>query len=164
FLRAIRAMGGCDDGTCAVKVLLLTQVMPFPPDSGPKAKTWNLVKWLGARHDLTLASFSRDETARGLDALRGYCRAVHAVPMGRGLVCGGQGVGGAAVDDRGRCSRRHASAGRSPRARDRLRRRTHRPAQHGAIRGAAAHLYRARRAQRAVVAVPAPGAHDAAGP
>jgi len=71
---------------CAVKVLLLTQVMPFPPDSGPKAKTWNLVKWLGARHDLTLASFSRDETARELDALRGYCRAVHTVPMVRGAL------------------------------------------------------------------------------
>jgi glycosyltransferase involved in cell wall biosynthesis len=69
-----------------VNVLLLTQVLPFPPDSGPKVKTWNLVKWLARRHDVTLASFVRDETARELDALRRYCRAVHAVPMRRGAL------------------------------------------------------------------------------
>jgi glycosyltransferase involved in cell wall biosynthesis len=69
-----------------VNVLLLTQVLPFPPDSGPKVKTWNLIKWLARHHDITLASFVRDETSRELDALRRYCRAVHAVPMRRGAL------------------------------------------------------------------------------
>lgn len=69
-----------------MKVLLLTQVLPFPPDSGPKVKTWTLIKWLARRHDVTLASFVRDETAGELDALRPYCRAVHVVPMRRGAL------------------------------------------------------------------------------
>jgi glycosyltransferase involved in cell wall biosynthesis len=69
-----------------VNVLLLTQVLPFPPDSGPKVKTWNLIKWLARRHDVTLASFVRRETARELDALRRHCRVVHAVPMRRGAL------------------------------------------------------------------------------
>ncbi len=69
-----------------MNVLLLTQVMPFPPDSGPKVKTWNLIKWLARRHDVTLASFVRGESERQLDALRRYCQAVHTVPMRRGVL------------------------------------------------------------------------------
>ena len=69
-----------------MKVLLLTQVLPFPPDSGPKVKTWNLIKWLGRRHEVILASFVRGETARELEMLRRYCRAVHVVPMRRGAL------------------------------------------------------------------------------
>jgi glycosyltransferase involved in cell wall biosynthesis len=69
-----------------VNVLLLTQVLPFPPDSGPKVKTWNLIKWLAQHHAVTLASFTRGESAREMDALRRYCRAVHTVPMRRGWI------------------------------------------------------------------------------
>ena len=69
-----------------MNVLLLTQVLPFPPDSGPKVKTWNLIKWLARRHDVTLASFVRGESERQLTPLRRYCRAVHAVPMRRGVL------------------------------------------------------------------------------
>lgn len=70
-----------------MKVLLLTQVLPFPPDSGPKVKTWNLVKWLAsAGHQVTLASFVRGESQPELDALRRHCRAVHGVPMRRGAL------------------------------------------------------------------------------
>jgi len=69
-----------------VKVLLLTQVVPYPPASGPQAKTWSLVKWLGARHEVTLAAFARGEGAGDLDVLRRHCRAVHTVPMRRGVL------------------------------------------------------------------------------
>jgi glycosyltransferase involved in cell wall biosynthesis len=70
-----------------VKVLLLTQVLPFPPDSGPKVKTWNLVKWLAERgHETTLVSFVRGESERELGALRRYCQAVQAIPMRRGVL------------------------------------------------------------------------------
>jgi hypothetical protein len=44
-----------------VKILLLTQVLPYPPDSGPKAKTWNLIKYLAQQHQVTLASFVRGD-------------------------------------------------------------------------------------------------------
>jgi len=69
-----------------VNVLVLTQVLPFPPDSGPKVKTWNLIKWLARRHDVTLASFVRGESERELAALRQYCRAVYTVRLRRGAL------------------------------------------------------------------------------
>jgi len=69
-----------------VEVLLLTQVLPYPPDSGPKVKTWNVIKYLAQRHGITLASFVRGDQSADVDHLRRYCRAVHTVPMVRGAV------------------------------------------------------------------------------
>jgi glycosyltransferase involved in cell wall biosynthesis len=69
-----------------LKVLLLTQVLPYPPDSGPKVKTWNVIKYLAqAGHEVTLASFVRGDQSAEVQHLRRYCRAVHAVPMERSL-------------------------------------------------------------------------------
>ncbi len=68
-----------------MRVLLLCQVVPFPPDSGPKVKTWNLIKWLGAQHEVTLIAFSRREPPQTWDVLRRHCRDVHTVPMHRGI-------------------------------------------------------------------------------
>ncbi len=65
-----------------MKVLLLTQVLPYPPDSGPKVKTWNTIKCLAREHELTLVSFARGESAAQVGALRQYCR-VHTSPMRR---------------------------------------------------------------------------------
>lgn len=68
-----------------MNILLLTQVLPYPPDSGPKVKTWNVLKYLVRRHAVTLASFVRGDQSRECDHLRGICRAVHTVPMQRSL-------------------------------------------------------------------------------
>lgn len=69
----------------AREVLLLTQVLPWPPDSGPKIKTWYLLRELAKRHRITLASFVRDEDSEdSVDRLRRVCAAVHTVPMRRG--------------------------------------------------------------------------------
>jgi glycosyltransferase involved in cell wall biosynthesis len=65
------------------KILMLTQVLPYPADSGPKAKTLSTLKYFAARHDVTLASFVRDDPAARIDALRRWCRAVHVVPLRR---------------------------------------------------------------------------------
>jgi sugar transferase (PEP-CTERM/EpsH1 system associated) len=67
-----------------VTILLLTQVLPYPPDSGPQIKTWNLIKYLVRHHDVTLVSFVRSDDERHVEALRHYCRAVHTVPIARG--------------------------------------------------------------------------------
>jgi glycosyltransferase involved in cell wall biosynthesis len=69
-----------------MNVLLLTQVLPYPPDSGPKIKTWSTIKYLAQRHDVTLASFVRGDQSDDVAHLRRYCQAVHAVPMERGVV------------------------------------------------------------------------------
>lgn len=64
-------------------ILLLTQVLPFPADSGPKAKTLSTLKYLSARHSVTLASFVRDDPPEHVAALWRWCRSVHTTPMRR---------------------------------------------------------------------------------
>jgi glycosyltransferase involved in cell wall biosynthesis len=67
-----------------MRVLLLTQVLPYPPDSGPKVKTWNVLKFLSQHHEVTLASFVRGDQSDSVRHLEGYCTAVQTVPMERG--------------------------------------------------------------------------------
>ena len=69
-----------------MKVLLLTQVLPYPPDSGPKVKTWNVLKYLTERYEVTLVSFVRGDQSADVAHLRRYCQAVHTVQMERGVV------------------------------------------------------------------------------
>jgi polysaccharide biosynthesis protein PslH len=66
-----------------VKVLLLTQVLPYPPDSGPKVKTWNVLKYLARNHEVTLVSFIRGDQSAEVRHLKKYCSAIHTVPMSR---------------------------------------------------------------------------------
>lgn len=67
-----------------MRVLLLTQVLPYPPDSGPKVKTYYVLKYLAQHHDVTLVSFVRDidkpEHIRHLESL---CERVITVPITR---------------------------------------------------------------------------------
>ncbi len=72
-----------------MKILLLTQVLPYPPDSGPKVKTWNVLKYLARHHQVTLASFVRGDQSAEVKHLQSYCHAVYTVPMERGLLADG---------------------------------------------------------------------------
>ena len=69
-----------------MKILLLTQVLPYPPDSGPKVKTWNVLKYLAQHHEVTLVSFVRGDQSEDVHQLRKYCQAVHTVPMVRSAI------------------------------------------------------------------------------
>ncbi len=66
-----------------MKILLLTQVLPYPPDSGPKVKTWNVLKYLAQHHEVTLVSFIRGDQTDQVRHLEKYCQAVYTVPMER---------------------------------------------------------------------------------
>jgi len=66
-----------------MNILLLTQVLPYPPDSGPKIKTWNVIKYLAQGHQVTLVSFVRGDQSDDVRHLEEYCRAVYTVPMKR---------------------------------------------------------------------------------
>ena len=55
-----------------MKTLLLTQVLPYPPDSGPKVKTWNVIKYLARRHEVTLVSFVRGDQSAEVRELARY--------------------------------------------------------------------------------------------
>jgi glycosyltransferase involved in cell wall biosynthesis len=68
-------------GTRPMNILLLTYLLPFPPNSGPKVKTYHLIRYLAERHRVTLVSFTRgDERESDIAALRQLCAAVHTVP------------------------------------------------------------------------------------
>jgi polysaccharide biosynthesis protein PslH len=70
----------------ALKVLLLTQVLPYPPDSGPKVKTLNVIKYLAMQHEVTLVSFVRGDQSEEVRALRSFCHSVHTIPIKRKAV------------------------------------------------------------------------------
>lgn len=68
-------------------ILFLTQILPYPPTSGPKVKTWHVLRYLSQRgHKITLASFVRPEELPYIDALNEVCATVHAVPIHRSHV------------------------------------------------------------------------------
>ena len=70
-----------------MKVLLLTQVLPYPPDSGPKVKTWNVLKYLARKHQVTLASFVRGDQSEDVRRLEKLCAGgVYTLPMVRSKV------------------------------------------------------------------------------
>jgi len=67
-----------------MQILLLTQIVPYPPDSGPKVKTFHVLRYLAERgHRVTLASFVRQGESGPLEALRPLCVEIHAVPIRR---------------------------------------------------------------------------------
>lgn len=67
-------------------MLFLTQVLPYPLDAGPKVRAYHVLRHLAARHDLTLVSFVRpDDPPAAIDHLRGFCQAVHPVPIRRSV-------------------------------------------------------------------------------
>jgi polysaccharide biosynthesis protein PslH len=75
-----------------MKILLLTQVFPYPPDSGPKIKTWNLIKQLARQHEITLVSFVRGDQTEDVRHLAQYCERVITVPMERSLWMDGRAL------------------------------------------------------------------------
>jgi len=70
-----------------MKILFLTQIVPFPPDAGPKVKTWHVLRALvGQGHSVTLVSFVRPEEVPHISALQEICGAVHVVPIRRSRI------------------------------------------------------------------------------
>lgn len=63
-----------------MNILLLSYGVPYPPDSGPRVKTYQLIRHLAGRHRVTLICLSTDDTgpARAA-ALRPYCAEIHLV-------------------------------------------------------------------------------------
>jgi glycosyltransferase involved in cell wall biosynthesis len=67
-----------------MRILLLTQVVPYPPDSGPKIKTFGVLRYLARQHEIHLVSFVRSEQeAAAAEALRVFCASVTLVPLRR---------------------------------------------------------------------------------
>lgn len=67
-----------------MQVTLLTQVVPNPPDAGPRIKTHYVLRTLAEEHDVDLITFVRDDGEISAAAgLLDYCRSVTTVPLFR---------------------------------------------------------------------------------
>lgn len=67
-----------------MKLLFLTQVLPYPLDAGPKVRAYYVLRYLATRHDVTLLSFVRtSDTPAALAHLRTFCADVRTVPIAR---------------------------------------------------------------------------------
>lgn len=70
-----------------MRILFLSQIVPYPPDAGPKVKTWHVLRYLAERgHAVTLAAFVREEERQYLPVLEDLCAGVHPVAMHRSRI------------------------------------------------------------------------------
>lgn len=67
-----------------MRILLLTQVLPYPPDAGPRVKLWSTLRHLTeCGHHVTLISFVRPEEERHLPVVEALTEQVVAVSLRR---------------------------------------------------------------------------------
>jgi glycosyltransferase involved in cell wall biosynthesis len=67
-----------------LRVLFLSQVLPYPLDAGPKVRSYFVLRHLARQHQVTLLTFVRDtDRPQDIAHLAEFCHAVHCVPMKR---------------------------------------------------------------------------------
>jgi len=68
-----------------MKILFLSQLVPFPPDAGPKVRSYHTIQYLsGIGHQVTLLAFRRKEDSiQHIDHLRDLCHEVHTAQIKR---------------------------------------------------------------------------------
>lgn len=67
-----------------MRILFLSQILPYPLDAGPKTRAYYVLRYLAERHEVTLCSFVRaTDSQDAIDHLRHYCASVQTVPMVR---------------------------------------------------------------------------------
>ncbi len=65
---------------------MLTPYLPFPPSDGGQIRSFNLIKHLSKRHQISLFSYIRDRdknTAEDIQELKKYCAKVETVKRGK---------------------------------------------------------------------------------
>lgn len=71
----------------SLRILLISQMVVYPADAGPKVKTLQALRHLAARHEVTYLAFARTPEERPqADALRPLCRRVETVQLSRSRV------------------------------------------------------------------------------
>ncbi len=67
-----------------INILLLTHVLPYPLDAGPKVRAYYMLRRLAGQHRVTLVSFVRsDDRPEYVQHLAALVEAVHTVPLRR---------------------------------------------------------------------------------
>ena len=66
------------------RVLYLTQVLPYPLNTGARVRQYYVLRQLARKHDVTLVAFVRaDDKPEHVSHLKGLCSEVYTVPMQR---------------------------------------------------------------------------------
>lgn len=82
-------------------ILFLTQVLPYPLNTGARIRQYYVLRHLSQKHTITLVSFVRsDDKPEHIAHLKGFCAAVHTVPMERSLGRNGRAVFNGLVQNR----------------------------------------------------------------
>lgn len=67
-----------------MRILFLTQVLPYPLDAGPKARAYYVLRALSEQHEVTLLSFVRaTDSPAAIAHLEKFCTRVVTVPITR---------------------------------------------------------------------------------
>lgn len=67
-----------------MRILFLSQVLPFPIDAGPKMRSYFVLRHLAQKHEVTLLTFVRaSDRSEDIAHLAEFCHEVHTVPLQR---------------------------------------------------------------------------------
>ncbi|HHJ06032.1 MAG TPA: glycosyl transferase family 1, partial [Anaerolineae bacterium] len=67
-----------------MKILFLSQVLPYPVNAGPKMRSYFVLRYLAQQHQVTLLTFVRDtDKAENIAHLAEFCEETHTIPMRR---------------------------------------------------------------------------------
>lgn len=70
-----------------MRVLMLTQVVVYPADAGPKIKALQVLRHLAAQHEVIYCTFARSEQeVKDVQKLRDICKRIITVPLHRSRI------------------------------------------------------------------------------
>ena len=71
-----------------MRILFLSQLVPYPIDAGPKVRSYHVLQYLcAAGHEVTLVAFARDsDRPEHIAHLQQFCAAVYTTPMVRSRI------------------------------------------------------------------------------
>jgi hypothetical protein len=79
-------------------ILFLTELLPWPLNSGAKIRIYYVLRYLARRHQMTLLSFVRaDDRAEDVAHLASFLEGVHTVPMQRSWLRNGRALAASLV-------------------------------------------------------------------
>lgn len=62
-----------------MRILMLTPYLPYPPSSGGQVRSYNLLKQLGEKHEITLVALIKHESEKQyIENLKPYCKNIYA--------------------------------------------------------------------------------------
>ena len=71
-------------GARPLRILMLAQMVVYPPDAGPKVKALQVLRHLAARHTVIFCGFARTpDEGQQAEALRPLCHRVETAPLSR---------------------------------------------------------------------------------